>query len=167
MKIIECGFIRSHSVPHFFTDNYDHPIYEDGVNLIVKHNELTAEQFIELWETVWGDGPSLEQTRLAMKHTLFRVSVWDGDLIVAMARMNGDMGLNYYIKDVVVRPEYQRKGIGKMLINELRRFINDNGVKGTDIFVELCAVPDKIPFYEKFGFEANEAQRLKIYHHVE
>ena len=167
MKIIECGFIRSHSVPHFFTDNYDHPIYEDGVNLIVKHNELTAEQFIELCETVWGDGPSLEQTRLAMKHTLFRVSVWDGDLIVAMARMNGDMGLNYYIKDVVVRPEYQRKGIGKMLINELRRFINDNGVKGTDIFVELCAVPDKIPFYEKFGFEANEAQRLKIYHHVE
>ena len=137
------------------------------LNLIVKYNELTAEQFIELWETVWGDGPSLEQTRLAMKHTLFRVSVWDGDFIVAMARMNGDMGLNYYIKDVVVRPEYQRKGIGKMLINELRRFINDNGVKGTDIFVELCAVPDKIPFYEKFGFEANEAQRLKIYHHVE
>ena len=90
------------------------------LDLTVKHNELTAEQFIELWETVWGDGPSLEQTRLAMKHTLFRVSVWDGDLIVAMARMNGDMGLNYYIKDVVVRPEYQRKGIGPMLINELR-----------------------------------------------
>ena len=40
-------------------------------------------------------------------------------------------------------------------------------VKGTDIFVELCAVPDKIPFYEKFGFEASEAQRLKIFHHVE
>ena len=80
-----------------------------------------------------------------------------------MARMNGDMGLNYYIKDVVVRPEYQGKGIGKMLINELIRFINDNGVKGTDIFVELCAVPDKIQFYEKFGFEANEEQRLKIY----
>ena len=132
------------------------------LDLTVKHNELTAEQFIELWETVWGDGPSLEQTRLAMKHTLFRVSVWDGDLIVAMARMNGDMGLNYYIKDVVVRPEYQGKGIGKMLINELRRFINDNGVKGTDIFVELCAVPDKIQFYEKYGMKKSEAQRLKI-----
>ena len=137
------------------------------LDLVVKHNELTAEQFIELWETVWGDGPSLEQTKLAMKHTLFRVSIWDGERIVAMARMNGDMGLNYYIKDVVVRPEYQGKGIGKMLISELKKFINNNGVKGTDIFVELCAVPDKTPFYEKFGFEANEAQRLKIYHHVE
>lgn len=135
--------------------------------LQIRHNELTAEQFIELWESVWGDGPSLEQTRLAMEHTLFRVSVWDGNTIVAMARMNGDMGLDYYIKDVIVRPEYQGRGIGRMLINELMKFINDNGVKGTDIFVELCAMPDKIPFYEKFGFSANEAQRLRIFHRVE
>lgn len=135
--------------------------------LIVKYNELTAEQFIELWETVWGDGPSLEQTKLAMQYTLFRISVWDRDKIVAMARMNGDMGLDYYIKDVVVRPEYQNKGIGRLMINELLKFINNNGIKGTDIFVELCTVPDKIPFYEKFGFEANEAQRLKLFHHVE
>lgn len=135
--------------------------------LAVRYNELTAEQFIELWETVWGDGPSLEQTELAMKHTLFRISVWDGEKIAAMARMNGDLGLDYYIKDVVVRPEYQHKGIGRMMINELLKFINDNGVKGTEIFVELCAVSDKIPFYEKLGFEANEAQRLKLFHRVE
>ena len=30
----KCGFIRSHNVPNFFTDNYDHPIYEGGVRLI-------------------------------------------------------------------------------------------------------------------------------------
>lgn len=30
----KCGFARSHSIPHFFTDNYDHPIYEDGVQLV-------------------------------------------------------------------------------------------------------------------------------------
>ncbi len=135
--------------------------------LTIKHNELTAEEFISLWESVWGQGPSLEQTKLAMEHTLFRVSVFDGSRIVAMARMIGDMGLDYYIKDVIVRPEYQRKGIGRMMINELLEFINKNGVSGTDIFVELCAMPDKIPFYEKFGFAANEAQRLKMMYRVE
>ena len=134
---------------------------------MIKYNELTAEEFIFLWETVWGQGPSLEQTRLAMKHTLFRVSVFDGDQIVAMARVIGDMGLDYYIKDVVVRPEYQGKGIGRLMIREILRFINDHGVDGTDIFVELCAMPDKIPFYEKFGFSANEAQRLRLFHKVE
>ena len=137
-----------------------------GNELTVKYNELTAEEFIFLWESVWGNAPTLEQTRLAMEHTLFRVSVFDGENIVAMARMNGDMGLAYYIKDVIVRPEYQGRGIGKMLIDELFRFINDNGVSGTDIFVELAAMPDKISFYEKFGFSANEAQRLGIMYKV-
>ena len=134
--------------------------------LTIKYNKLSAEEFILLWESVWGQAPSLEQTKLAMKNTIFRVAVYDGDKIVAMARMIGDMGLCYYIKDVVVRPEYQNKGIGRMLINELMKFINENGVSGTEIFVELCAMPDKIPFYEKFGFSANEAQRLKIMYRV-
>ncbi len=134
--------------------------------LIIKYNELTAEEFILLWESVWGDGPTLEQTRLAMEHTLFRVSVYDGEKAVAMARVIGDLGLDYYIKDVVVRPEYQGRGIGRMLIGELLNYIDDNGIPGTEIFVELCAMPDKIPFYEKFGFSANEAQRLKIMHRV-
>ena len=30
----KCGFVRSHNIPNFFTDNYDHPIYESGVQLI-------------------------------------------------------------------------------------------------------------------------------------
>ena len=30
----KCGFVRSHIVPNFFTDNYDHPIYESGMQLI-------------------------------------------------------------------------------------------------------------------------------------
>lgn len=30
----KCGFTRSHSIKNFFTDNYDHPIIENGVQLI-------------------------------------------------------------------------------------------------------------------------------------
>ena len=30
----KCGFVRPHNIPNFFTDNYDHPIYECGVQLI-------------------------------------------------------------------------------------------------------------------------------------
>ncbi|MDE6088427.1 MAG: GNAT family N-acetyltransferase [Oscillospiraceae bacterium] len=131
-------------------------------HLTIKYNELSAEEFIYLWKSVWDGAPSLEQTALAMQNTLFRISVFDGQEIIAMARMIGDMGLNYYIKDVVVKPEYQHKGIGKMLIDELLKFVRDHGMKGTTIFVELCAMPDKMPFYEKQGFSANEAQRLKL-----
>ena len=136
------------------------------MNISVKYNELSAEEYILLWETVWGQGPTLEQTKLAMEHTLFRVSVFDDDRIIGMARMIGDLGLNYYIKDVVVIPAYQGRGIGRLLINELLKFVNDNGIRGTGIFVELCAMPDKMPFYEKLGFDTNEAQRLKMMYQV-
>lgn len=30
----KCGFVRSHTIPNFFTDNYDHPIIEEGVKLV-------------------------------------------------------------------------------------------------------------------------------------
>lgn len=29
-----CGFVYSHRIPNFFTDNYDHPIIEAGVQLV-------------------------------------------------------------------------------------------------------------------------------------
>lgn len=29
-----CGFEKSHIIKNFFTDNYDHPMFEDGVQLI-------------------------------------------------------------------------------------------------------------------------------------
>ena len=30
----KCGFIRTRIIRNFFTDNYDHPIYEDGIRLV-------------------------------------------------------------------------------------------------------------------------------------
>ena len=29
-----CGFAESHRIKNFFTDNYDHPMYEDGKQLV-------------------------------------------------------------------------------------------------------------------------------------
>ena len=29
-----CGFVKSHVVKNFFIDNYDHPMYEDGKQLV-------------------------------------------------------------------------------------------------------------------------------------
>ncbi|MCD4812310.1 GNAT family N-acetyltransferase [bacterium] len=29
-----CGFEKSHFIKNFFTDNYDHPMFEDGIQLI-------------------------------------------------------------------------------------------------------------------------------------
>lgn len=126
----------------------------------IKQNQLTASEFIELWNSVWNDAPSLEQVELALSHTVFSVSVYENGEVIGMARMLGDMGMCYYIKDVAVKPEYQHRGIGLMLMNELEAFIADNGIKGSYVFIELAAEPKNIAFYERFGFSYNEEKRL-------
>ena len=43
-----CGFHRSHVIPNFFTDHYDHPIFEDGrqlVDMIYLSRVLQRENF--------------------------------------------------------------------------------------------------------------------------
>lgn len=30
----KCGFVRTHVIPNYFTDNYHHPIFEEGIQLI-------------------------------------------------------------------------------------------------------------------------------------
>ena len=72
-----------------------------------------------------------------MDNTLFRVSVFDGEQIVAMARVIGDMGLCYYIKDVIVHPDYQGKGVGRLLIDELLKYINEHGeLPNSDLYYD-------------------------------
>ncbi|MGN1373419.1 MAG: GNAT family N-acetyltransferase [Candidatus Coproplasma sp.] len=129
-------------------------------NFTVKHNRLTANEFIELWQTAWEGSPTYEQTQLAMDNTLFRVSVYDGEKVVAMARLIGDLGLCCYIKDVVVRPEYQGKGLGKLLVDEIKNFVKSKGVKGTSVFIEVCARPQRDGFYKKLGFDNNDGQSM-------
>ncbi|HAM68163.1 MAG TPA: N-acetyltransferase [Ruminococcus sp.] len=128
----------------------------------IRENKFDADAFMLLWNAVWDGCPSREQVTAALAHSIYRAAVYDGDRIVGMARMIGDFGLCYYIKDVIVHPDYQGRGVGRMLIETMLTFIRTHGVPGTDIAVELCAMPDKMPFYAKFGFAANEAQRMRL-----
>lgn len=64
--------------------------------------------------------------------------------------------------DIVVHRDYQGKGIGKMIMNNLLDFIKDKNY----ISVSLFAWPENkdflLPFYKKFGFELFETgMRLK------
>ena len=115
---------------------------------VIKYDELSAYEYMELWNSVWDDAPSLEQVDLAMKNTLFRVSIFDKDRLIGMARVIGDKGLSYYIKDVVVIPEYQGKGIGRAIIDTLENDIYFLRARRIEIPASITGVP----FYLKMGY---------------
>ena len=74
-----------------------------------------------------------------------RCFAWDGSELVGAGRAISD-GVRYaVIFDVVLLPEYQRKGIGKKIMTFLVERSNVANVL-------LHAVPGKEKFYEKLGF---------------
>ena len=148
---------------------------KDSVRLPVVVKSMTAADAQRtnqppLWQTSWTSDylsdDRLEKYAVQLDDELIGLGAYeinDDSLIVHIVYMEAQPESN----PTIVGDARKYRGIGRLLIGELLKFINDHGVEGTEIFVELCAMPDKIPFYEKFGFSANEAQRLRLFHRVE
>ncbi|MBK1811615.1 GNAT family N-acetyltransferase [Clostridium sp. YIM B02505] len=61
--------------------------------------------------------------------------------------------MSYFIKDLVVSPKYQERGIGKLIVEDMLGFIKDKTPKGWKVCIELMSAYEKEGFYEKLGFE--------------
>ena len=73
----------------------------------------------------------------------------DNGKLVGMGRVVGDGGTVFHICDMVVRPEWQKKGGGTMIMDALMMFIEQLNI--ADAYVNLIADVDG--FYEKWGFK--------------
>jgi len=93
-----------------------------------------------------------EQIKTGLKNSAFTVAAKDGDTVVGMARIVSDSGYVYFIVDVIVLPEYQRKNIGKTMMEKIMEFIHTKLNDGYYIQIDLLAAKGREKFYEKFGF---------------
>lgn len=115
-------------------------------------NTITAEQYNELRISVgWHSYPS-HQVKIALNRSDFLTVANYNGTPVGMARVITD-GVQALIMDVIVIQEYQGKGIGKVLMNQVMNFIDGKMENGDKMFVNLMAAKGKEDFYKKFGFE--------------
>lgn len=87
----------------------------------------------------------------ALENSLAVVSVWDGDQLIGFARATGDKVFNATIWDVVVRPTYQRRGIGIVVMAELLKELDSYEIP----LITLYADPGTDGFYKRFGFSCD------------
>lgn len=119
----------------------------------VRNNILTEESFLALYASVGWEPPCGEQVRIALRNSLATFTALENGKPVGMARLIRDGGMSFYIKDFAVHPEYQAKGVGKMLIGALEQFIRDSIAPGWAVSLELISTKEALPFYRKMGFE--------------
>jgi len=124
--------------------------------------DLNTEQIDSLMDSVgWTNHKGEEKWREILSKSSFVYSIHDGKKMVGFGRILED-GAMCMFYDIVVHRDYQGKGIGKMIMNNLLDFIKDKKY----ISVSLFAWPENkdflLPFYKKFGFELFETgMRLK------
>lgn len=87
----------------------------------------------------------------ALLNSLAVVSAWEKETMVGFARATGDYVFNATIWDVAVRPSHQKKGIGKLLMVELLKDLDQYGIP----LVTLYADPGTDGFYKRFGFSTD------------
>ncbi len=110
----------------------------------------------ELFETTgWNDeyGATPEELDRANRASLFLVAAYDGSRLAAFGRVVSDGVLHAMVYDMIVRPEYQREGLGSRVLERLLARCREAGIRDVQLF---CA-KGKQGFYLRHGFEPRPA----------
>ena len=112
---------------------------------------ISIQDYNMLREAVGWGSCRPERVQMALARSDFLISaLWNGKTI-GMARVVQD-GLQALIMDVIVLPNHQGKGVGKALMKNVMKYIDELSRDG-GIFVNLMSALGKDEFYKKFGFE--------------
>ena len=116
-------------------------------------NILQAEDFIRLRIQAGFVEIPVEHARKALQNGLMNVSALYNGELVGMGRLVGDGAMYWYLQEIIILPQFQRKGIGTMIVNHLVDYARENSTTGKFTTIGGVSAKGKDPFYEKIGFE--------------
>ena len=131
------------------------------MNIKIEHRNPLVDEYQLLrgstgWETL-----SDEAVKKGMQGSLFSVCFTVGGKIAATGRIVGDGAVYFYIQDVIVLPDFQRTGLGDMVMEELEAWLLDNAYENS--FIGLMASEGVKKFYVRFGYQERAENKPGMY----
>lgn len=120
--------------------------------MVYCENDLTYQEYVNLRSSVGWNNFAKEQISESIRNSLYIVTAVENDVPIAMGRLIGD-GMYYLIVDMVVKPEFQNKGIGSKMMDMLLAYVEDRTPSGGRSSIQLIAEKEKENFYIKKGFK--------------
>ncbi|WP_010522454.1 GNAT family N-acetyltransferase [Aquimarina agarivorans] len=125
--------------------------------------KIDLAQIVHLYKAnKWSaaDKPEMLQKALMNSHSL--VTAWDNDKLIGLGNAISDGYLVVYYPHLLVLPEYQNKGIGKLVMQKLQKNYMQFHMQ------MLTADGNSISFYKKLNFvTAGTTMPMWIYNGTE
>ena len=122
-------------------------------SVIIKERNPTKEEFISLNHSVgWTNSLNVSTLDKQLSAPVFSVVAIDTitNETIGCALVIGDDSSFYYIKDVMVKKEWQGKRVGTALMKAISDWLGNKGIKKS--LVGLYTGENLEPFYAQFGF---------------
>jgi GNAT superfamily N-acetyltransferase len=130
-------------------------------NIRIVERPPSASRYIELVKSVgWKIDPMVDPN-VQLNAAVLSVSAVDVSTneVIGCAFLLGDDKTVYYVKDVIVHPDYQLKRVGSSMMRKIEEYLNTKGAHNAT--VGLYTGEGLIPFYRQFGFNQMSASMYK------
>ena len=120
---------------------------------IKEYTKFNENEIRNLYDSVeWCNyTKNFEMLRNSFAHSLKILGAYDNDKLVGIIRAVGDGYSVLYIQDLLILPEYQRKGIGTRLMKQMDTLYPD--IYMTVLLSDESEEP--ISFYKSLGLKQN------------
>jgi GNAT superfamily N-acetyltransferase len=124
-----------------------------------EQRDIAIEQILPIYElNSWSSAQKPQTLYQALLNSHALVSAWNGERLVGIGNAISDGFLVVYYPHLLVHPDYQGQGIGKRIMEILKKRYEQMHVH------MLVADSEAISFYEKCGFtRAGKTELMWIY----
>lgn len=116
----------------------------------ISNDPIDAAQYRHLREKCGLSGKTEQAAAIGLKNSIFSVKISVGHHMIGMGRIVGDGGCSCQVVDICVDPEFQGRGLGKRLVENLMDFVERE--LPDSCYISLIADGPAAMLYEKFGF---------------
>ena len=127
--------------------------------MIYKYNEtVSAKALSDLRESVGWNRMEDEYNNPLMT-SYYHIAVYEDDKLVGYIDSVSNGVTDAYIQDLMVHPDYQGKGLGTELMNQMIAYLKENRIYIISVVFEESLKP----FYDRFGFSSMLCGQMETY----
>ena len=126
-------------------------------------DNIESIDLFSLRESVGWKKLSIRQIEIALINTMCMVSIIKDNKCIACGRVVGDKSMKGVLSDIIVHPDYQKHGYGKIVVTNLLEQISNYLDEGEQFQLEATPTNGNREFYMKCGMKYKPENQDGVY----